>query len=757
MSTKHSYLTLLVLVSAIQPWFPGRRDDAGLATAAAESITTGELDPRLKLTRDALLDKGSSDEMRLNAATVMLLSEDPLARQILLDALKQSGSEAVRRAVCKALIRAGTNQQPLKNVSDFEEPLLAVFAAEDPATARLAAEATLIFGYESIAEPLGKLINDGSAALNARIAAIYALELHPDVRAAVALVKMVDYPQKELAAEARKALEELGIPPGDDPRARRQVINDLLTAGQTAFLQKRLIRKEARIRAARAELKAWQDRYLRALDDLYTAISDDTRRAKFLAEHLADPETAVRLWALDKIRQDRVGTRRNPKLPAEVGPILTTLVSAEDRQVRLKTAIVLSFMTEVNSAEQLLAQIEDEQDPQVRAELLGALGRACYIAFLPNSKIKIAPEIRKQTLNWAVRFLSEQSPADVQKGAEVIKLLLEQDGLDENEAQRYLQALLHKYKALNSDSDASLRAELLNAMAGLCAPQSTRRVQAKKLFGPLFGAALAEKTDLVREAAVDGLIYIDKSAALKRLRTEFTDDPSVTIRKKLIALAGEVGTREDLPWLAAKIGSNSESEPAWQAMLKIFNGSDAAVLEKWLSAFLGENAGIGASEGQKIAFLEIAERKAATENKPKMLTTVRKKLAELYAQTGQFEKAAEYLGRLYEAAPDPEAKKGILPDLLQVYLHWPKIDLAAKLVESCLAVGDLDPNNAVVRSLEGFFAEPPAGTDPNLLLDALGRIKPPPEPRPMWQERFKQWIIRFGKAKAVDKSEPDGT
>lgn len=727
----------------------------GVAIGASDVAKAGEPDPQLKLTKDALLDKGSSDQMRVNAAVVMLSVENPLAREILLDALKQTENKAVLDAVCKALIhQAGIGKGTIEDVNDFTEPLLGILAVENPNTARLAAEATLIFGYEHISGRLDKLINDASVPLNARLVAIYALELHPDMRAAIELLTLAGNAQAEIAAEAERALLALGIPAGEDAADREEIKAKLIAEGPTAFLQWRLIREVWRIRSVKAELTQWQDKYLVALGDVYAAISDDAEKAKFLAGHLGGSDTAVRLWTLEKIRQDRVGTRPNPKLPTGVGAILVGLISDKDSDVRLKTASVLSFMTEVDSAEQLLAQLGEEQNDEVKTGLFIALGRACYIAFLPNSNINISPEIRKQTLGWAVEYLFAVSPAKAQKGAEVLRMLLEQDGLTDSEADKHFALLAEKYGALKSESDGSLRGELLSAMAALCAPQSVHKEQSRKRFGPLFETALSDKTDFVREAAVDGLIYIDKAVALKRLRKDFASDSSVLIRKKVIALAAEVGGKDDLPWLAAKIGVNSESEPAWQAMLKIFNGAEADVLYKWVDIFAAD-AGV-ASDSQKITFLEVAKNKATAENKPKMLQSVIEKLASLYMKTGQYERAADHLDRLYEAAPTAKAKRAILPDMLYVYLRWPQVDKAAKLVENCLAQKDLDPNDVVVCLVEDYLAELPAGADPNALLSALDNIKHP-SVRPLWQDCLKQWMIRFGKAKGETESTPNGT
>src|SRR3989304_4189700 len=153
-------------------------------------------------------------------------------------------------------------------------------------------------------------------------------------------------------------------------------------------------------------------------------------------------------------------------------------------------------MGELNSAQRLLTQLEVEQEDEVKIELFVAMG----YAFLPNLKVKIPDEIRKQALEWTVRYLAEQEPKKAQKGAEVMKKLLEQDGLTSAEVERYLGLLVERYKM--DKVDEGLRGELLRTMAGLWGPRSAYNAQSKKRFNPLFEEALSEPANLVREAAV---------------------------------------------------------------------------------------------------------------------------------------------------------------------------------------------------------------------------------------------------------------
>jgi len=713
-NTRRLYLVFLIFAIGYHKVSVGQDNPAVPLNGTSVKV---ELDPQLKVNKEALL-KGSVD-----AATVMLFHDDPKARGILLDALRQSENSPARIAVCKALIQARVLKKTVKDDQDFIEPLLGVLATNIDAEAQLAAEATLIFDYQKIKVSLEKIVYDASKPVKTRLNIIHALKLQPDKTATILLLRLVDIydtekqpAAKQVATEAESALHSLGIPVGEGPETRRQIIYELKLKNRDEFLRDWLIHQEVQMREMRDELKLWRDSFITALDTIYNAISDDTARGKFLAVHLTNDKAVVRLWALEKAYKWRLAT--GPKLPEQLGPILIDLISDSDRDVRLKTAQLLAFMVELNSAPRLLAQLEAEQDERVKMELFIALGGACSEALRPRSPVEISPEIkqiRNKTLEWADKFLSQEDIEKAKNGAEVIKKLLERDGLKSEEVDKYLGLLSKRYSEQKDKPDGTLRGELLNAMAGLCAQDSTCRDKAAKLFQPIFKDALRDETYFVRETAVDGLAYIDKASTLKMLRKDYVNDPSEKLREKLIKLADEVGGQEDLNWLAEKIGANSESEPAWQAMIKIFNGSNTDDLKEWIERLTAQNSKIKLSNEQKIAFLEIVQNTAVRENKPEMLKNVREKLPELYCKIGKVERAAE-------------------------------------LVQNFLTEGDLDPNDVVVKSIDNYLREPPAGVDPNAVIEALSGIKTP-QSRPKWNKWLRVWVVRRDKAQKPEKPE----
>ncbi|MBN2593483.1 MAG: hypothetical protein JXA81_08250 [Sedimentisphaerales bacterium] len=740
MGSMRLYLVIFILAIGCHP--------AGIAQEkpsipAQSTPASAELDPQLKVNKDALLN-GSID-----AATVMLFHDDPKAREILLDALRQKENSPARMAVCKALIKARVSKQVVKNDQDFIEPVLGVFDTKNDAEVQPAAEATLIFEYDKITESLDKIFNDPNKPVKTKINAIYALKLRLDMMATIRLIELVDAPEKQVSEEAQNALHSLGIQVGENSETRKQNIAEIQRQGPVAFLRSQLVRQDAQIRSMRIELDLWQKRYKSELDKSYESIIDDTARGEFLATYLVDTETVVRLWALDKAYKLRVAP--GSKLPEKLGPIVIKLISDNDRDVRLITAELLALMPKLNSSSHLLAQLEAEKDDQVKTKLLVALGGACSNAILSNPQATISPEmkeIRGQTLEWAAKFLDKDNPEKAKNGAVVIKKLLKQDGLESKEVNLYLGMLADKYNKQKDNSDSTLRGELLSEMASLCAQDSACRVNAAKLFENLFIEALRDEANFVREAAVDGLTYIDRTKALKILRNDFINDPSITLRGKIIALADAEGGKEDLIWLADKIGLNSESEPAWQAMLKIFKNSNFGVLKEWMGKLTGQSSKYQLSDEQKIDFLEIAkDAKGNSEDMPE----IRQKLAGLYYKVGKYEQAADYLSILYEMAQTPEGKKAILPNLLDACLKGSKLELTSELMKSCLEEGDLDPNSIVVQTINNYFSAPPTGVDPNKVLKVLIAVKSPPD-RPQWNQQIKSWTDLLGKAKEPEKT-----
>jgi HEAT repeat protein len=724
-----------------------------LPVAETQAVPTSEVNQELALIKDHLFNNKDA-ATRMSAATVLLFKDDPAARELVLEVLKQAENPAAKMAVCKALDRSRRDPRSLKNKEDFLQPLLTILGTEaDPSVAQLAAEATLMFGYDQVQIGIEKIVGADQPVAIRRNGA-YALQVHPDKRAVLKLIDLLGDSDSEVARVAGEALTSLGISFPEDAEGRRRAISDLEQQGPEAYLRKRLVRSEADIRTLKGGMQLWQDYYFTALGEWYGSVTDEAVKIAFLTERLKAPEPEIKLWALDRIEQLKKGTSK-PKLSEEFEKTLLGLVSSRNRQVRLRTARVMALMWELNAAQRLLQQLQVEEDADVRHELFIALGGACYYASLDTSPFKVPDEVRKETLEWAVRFLSEQRAERVRSGADAIRKLLTQNGLKADDVSKYLDALVQRYQQATSEANHAVRGELLTAMAGLCAQRSVCRVQATRLYGPLFEQAIVDAEDNVREGALDGFISIDGAAALKRSRKSLVDDPSASVRTKLISLAGEAGVAEDLDWLSKKLGAPGEGEAAWQAMLKVFRGCGMDVMASWIATFTTPAMQERLSPDQRISYFILVEQRAQKESRIDLLAESRKQLARLYVATGNFKLAADYLKLVEETAGNQQEKDGILSDRVNVCLRWPNLELVSEIIDSHLSAGDLSDDSPIAKSIDSYLEEPPLGADPNALLEKLSQIKvKDPEARPGWRGLLQRWSKPVARArKTVETGE----
>jgi HEAT repeat protein len=755
MSATRIHILLSFLVACSLPAVSVALPDA---TAGAQESPAGQagspdaaVDMQLGINKTALLEN-KSDKNRVDAATLLLFSKNPAAREFLLDVLGRADNPPARAAVCDALNPVRVGQEQPENKGDFLKPLLAILTSEkDPAIAKRAAEALLIFGYEQVQPELEKAVDDPSLPISVRMNIIYALRRQPDKAAVTKLIDLLSNSDPAMVEAARAALASAGLSVGPDSSSQPALNAYLDQRGVETYLRDRLIRQETRVRELETDLSDWQKRYLAALGGWYDSLADDTAKNAFLRQRLASTDVSVRSWALDKLQELRnaKGTLNLKELESS----LTTLVADPVRQIRLKTARVLALMGELNTSKALLEQLKVEPDEQIMREILVALGETCYAGSLPTAGHKVPDEVRKETLDWAVRFLDATDADKARSGAAVIGKLLEQDGLKPQDVARYLKALSDRYVQVVVGTDPALRSYLLGTMAGLCSTRSTCRDQAIKLYSGHFDQALADKAEIVRQSAVDGRVSIDKAGALRQLSENMAADPSVAIRQKLIDLAGEVGGPQDLDWLAEKVGVAGDGEPvwAWQAMLKIFRRSDPSVLSVWTAKIktLAE-AGKLATD-QRIAFLTLVEQQAQNENRADLLKAVRWNLAQLYVQTNNLKQASDSLKALIGTAATPEERQQIQALLLRVYLGLSDVPQASDLISKCFSDKELDSKgNVVVRSIEEYLNDPKT-KDPAAVIATLRQIKiQDAAVGKEWERLLSGWTEKFAKAKKAE-------
>jgi tetratricopeptide (TPR) repeat protein len=722
--------------------------------ALAEEVAPAtQVDTQLRINKTTLLES-QNRKNAVDAAILLLTSENPEARKILLDVLALTDNPNARAAVCEALSLTRAGQPLIKSKEDFIKPLIGVITSEqDYAIAKLAAEATLVFGYSQVQQDLEKAVADPSLSVTARTNVVYAMRRHPDKQAVIKLVGLMDSAELPIVEAVRNALASVGIAVSSDPAIRKQMLLEIQQRGTETFLRERVIRQETRIRENETERETLWKKYLTAQTALYNLQGTETAKVKLLATSLGDRDARMKIWALERLEELRVGTSKAKF--SELEPVLITLISDPSRDVRRNTARLLASLWEVNVAKHLQDQLNVETDEMVRREILVALREACY-ASLTTPGPKLPEEIRAGTLVWAVRFLDDTDAEKARVGADVIGKLLQPNGLKAEEVNGYLKTLADRYGRLNPANDVGLRGNLLGAMAGLCSSRSACREHAAKHYGGLFEQALAEKADSVRLIAIEGLFNSssDKANAVRRLWKALGSDPTVAIRLKLIDLAGEAGGPQELEWLAEKLGVAGESDPSWQAILKVFRRSPSSLLSEWAAKVKSPPIAGRLTPEQQISFFDMARQRAQTEAKPELLREAQANLADLYVVAGRLKEASECLRILAAGATGQELAK-YQGQLLQVYLGLGSIEETCGLLVNYLPTKGLDLTfeGSVAKCIEAYLSNP-ATVDPSGLLNALQLIQvSDPQASQEWRALLSGWTDRYAKAKKTAESD----
>ena len=315
-------------------------------------------------------------------------------------------------------------------------------------------------------------------------------------------------------------------------------------------------------------------------------------------------------------------------------------------------------------------------------------------------------------------------------------------GLEQEKCENYLKVVSERYRAAQSEGNG-LSADILGSMARLCASTSGCRDIAVVQFKSYFveGLDAADKTAL-REAAVRGLISVDRTEALKVLTSRgFANDPSANIRKSLIDLAGQIGSGSDVEWLAGKLNVNGDSGPAWQAIVRILTRQGPELAAEWADKLAQNESG----SDRVRELLELAEKKAEAEKKDALVLDVRMKLVELYGQRNDYARVIEYCGKILAGQVEQGIKEKVELTLLTAYLRVADFAKVSEFVLGMLTEKkDLSVDDGAVGRIDAYLKSEQIGAEAKkTLLDALAAGKPQVLNSPKWTEQLTQWRGKY--------------
>lgn len=706
---------------------------ADSAAQAVKPVIEDEATRQLRIYSDALTH-GVSESIRLDAAMGLLIRKDQASRVILLEALALTDNIPAASAVCQALIKGRSLGSAVGSIDSFLQPLITVLKSPDVALSRLAAEALLAFPFEKISSPVTELIHNQNSEKQLRLNLIYTLQIRPEPEALQILVGLLDDSDAEIVRASELALQEsFGMPIGTGKKVWIKVLNELGQKKPAEINRERLLRQENRLRAVQAERDLWEKLYLESLDKEFELL-DAAARSVYLQERLTSEIPEIRLWALDKVQ----------RVTAESADVfrskLLALLSDESREVRLAAAKTLSTMSALNPAESLLQQYKQENDPHVSLAIFEALGEACFFAFSPGSKITLPVEIKTQTLQIADSYASKEDPEMAKKGSEVLRKLLELNGLTQKETEYYLQTILNRYN-LETQKKGPIRGDLLTVMARLCGQSNSHDI-AVSLYRNVFETILQTSDDnsLVRQAAAIGMVNVDKTAAMQLFRQiGLQNDPSIAVLQVYIDLAGQSGTADDLEWLFGRFSANGQSDQIWDAMLDILKRQDAGVVAAWAMR-LEQSPALPDAYRE---LLSLAEQKAEAQKEVLLLCDLQSRLLRIAADKKSYEQVAVYREKLEKMDHANTAVQQALrqsdSQALEAYLQLRKFTPAAQIMGDLLRENKVSDTSLILDIISVFMAsEKSPIEDKRTLLKELSELTVNNDQK-WWNEVMERW------------------
>ena len=702
--------------------------------------TETSLTGQLKINRAALLNPSMDEQIRIDTALELLRNEDQQARAILLEVLAANDNTAAQIIVCKAIIQSRGWGEVILRPKEFLQPLTAILKQQDGGVAKFAAQASLIFEYRQLQPYLMDIIENPALPMQSRLNAIYAMQIRPDKEAVSQLLVLLDNEDKQIAAAAREALQ-VWLPLATDEQSWRKNLKKLERMSRVEILKEWVTAQDGRIRQLEMRLKNYQQLYIASQDEIYGYITDGGEKAELLVAQLGSEYSDIRSWAIQKVD---IWLKSGSKMPLDILSVpLIKLISDEEISVRLAAVKLLGLLSNVNSADKLLVQLRVEQVPEVRKELLAALGQVCNYALSPGAEFSVNASVRIETLEIVSKYFDGD---DSYFAAKIVRKLLLQNGLEKEQAGGYFELIADSFE--KGSSDTELKGQLLSEMSRLCSQDSFYRQRASEIFGDIFLKAIDDRDVTICEPAVEGFIKTDRNNAFGVLRDKgFTGHSSSKIRKALIELAGQIGGKDDTEWLFTVLTSTGtdaeERKLAWEAMSKLsqdFPAMDIIQLAVKYDAAMIPNAAVDTESRcqRALNLFETAERKIINEGSKELLGNVRLKLAACYEKCAQYDMAAKYYGLLLAESLDPNERDALTGAMLGVHLmKGGQFEQVGQLVTNQLLTKDLGKTDTIVVAI-GEYLHQASEAESSTLINALKAIKTE-SPRPLWQGQLLKW------------------
>lgn len=752
------------------------------ADAEGNPIKFEELPPALAALTEGLLSNNTEESVRLKQAMTLLL--DPKSHAILRDILLSMNHDDARIILCQAIARTSRNAMaippPKDSLNLFIDPLYGILDTENKTLAFWAANTLAAYQNQAVTLRLTLLVADSTAPQVARLAGIAALSHIPGKPAIVTLGNCLESEDEKIRLQSDQAIRTLlnldDSVPSDTIKNR--YIQPITTMDEKEFLFLQLAQKQTELaesqlllRRQQAQLKLWQDRFLKARTQNYATLDTATEKLAFLSPYLTkDTDDVLQVWALERIDGLSATTAvQTESLAGTLVPLLAEYIHASNPRLRQLSVMSLENLGDHArpTAPEVLRQLQDESDTKTRITLLESLGTFAYRPALDEAILSLESDdelVVGQSVRTIGRICISLQPALEEPVFNTVA-----GELTKCYAQWKTSSIIHK--------------ELIQAIGKLAAIKSylTTSVQ---LFDDILLAALTDPDAGVRSWAVRGVGELHQKHTLNYLLNEkssLLNDSDPFVRIAVLESIQNYGGKKHLDPLWRRLASEDNSD-AVKAIINAFvsivnNTLNTQDTFHWVNQFENTQTELSVKDQQilydqivRILWGKINKDKAGDTPVPfEQEHTVLFRLIDIARRNGQFEEVLSGYDQLLNDRNASDAvrtrcQKDIIRLTIQNNMNRTLLPGAADALQQLMNRNQADHS---LSEIAQYYDEFKAKELPQILQNAQGLTSlinplkkyPSPEIREQWTIRMKAVAIALIEAqeKIIQESGKDNS
>lgn len=593
-----------------------------------------------------LADRQVSQADRDKAALRLVSRSSPEADRILVDVLSDFANREGQLAVARALV-TDTTPNP-----EFIDPLANLLGSKGAERNLLdaAAQALAAFKARDAAgnRAMGRLASFAVARnqpVAVRIAAVRAMGRLVDKRIAATLISLADDPTENplvLDAVTEALTEMTGEPLGQNLDRWRRWWRDTRDSDEAAWSAGLLQRKAARVSEAEKRLRDLRDAVARIIREDYRKAAE-ADKPKLLNTFLLSESEDLRLVAVRQVWEEiALGKAVAPEVIAS----LRKLVGDSAAEVRREVARTLGAANVTDAVDGLLAQLAQENDPDVRAAIVLALGQVHDVRAVSillerlNDDLAVA-KAAADAMRELASTLNE--PKNASLAAEVAQRLMQRlPGTEDPSALRLREGIVEALGAIGHPSSRGVLLVLLDAGR--------------------------EPSPRVRRAALRGLGRIGDPDTADMIIMRSLNDPDREVRAQAADALARTASFMHAEALRQRLMGGGEPENEvrdriWSVLLVLFEKASAAELTRWPIKFQGEDEQM---LSRRLAIYEILEKKLAADEPAgsERLASVRQSLGELRLKLGRADEAAASFRAALDFWTERQAPESVILPLM---------------------------------------------------------------------------------------------